>query len=206
MKKVGLFGGTFNPPHLGHLLFAQEVLISFELDEIWFIPVNVPPHKESDDLASNQDRVDMLVGATRDNDHFHVNTIELEREGPSYTIDTMKQLKQLYPDDTFYFLIGGDMIEYLPKWTKIKELMELVTFIGVKRPGSTVQPNEYSNQVLLLEMPQIDISSTDIRHRVQSGKPITYMVPDRVEALVKERLLYEPRTSIGNRKTTAYRP
>ncbi|WP_332690807.1 nicotinate-nucleotide adenylyltransferase [Halalkalibacter lacteus] len=204
MKKIGLFGGTFNPPHLGHLLFAQEVLVAYDLDEIWFIPVNVPPHKESDDLASNQDRVDMLIGATNENERFHVNTIELEREGPSYTIDTMKQLKQLYPNDQFYFLIGGDMIEYLPKWERIDELMELVTFIGVKRPGSSVETTVYSSFVCLLEMPQVDLSSTTIRQRVQEGKPITYMVPKVVEELVKERSLYEPRTSIGNSKASPY--
>ncbi|WP_332633478.1 nicotinate-nucleotide adenylyltransferase [Halalkalibacter flavus] len=204
MKKIGLFGGTFNPPHLGHLLFAQEVLVEFELDEIWFIPVNVPPHKESDDLASNQDRVDMLVGATDDHEQFYVNTIELEREGPSYTIDTMRQLKQLYPTYEFYFLIGGDMIEYLPKWEKVDELLELVTFIGVKRPGSSVDTTNYAKQVRLLEMAQVDISSTAIRKRVQEGKPITYMVPNSVEALVKERELYEPRTSIGHRQTSSH--
>jgi nicotinate-nucleotide adenylyltransferase len=116
----------------------------------------------------------------------------------------MRQLKHLYPKDQFYFLIGGDMIEYLPKWDKIDELMELVTFIGVKRPGFTVEDTIYSSRVLLLEMPQVDLSSTMIRQRVQEGKPITYMVPTIVEALVKERLLYEPRTSIGNGKTSAY--
>ncbi|MFC0473426.1 nicotinate-nucleotide adenylyltransferase [Halalkalibacter kiskunsagensis] len=204
MKKIGLFGGTFNPPHLGHLLFAQEVLVAYELDEIWFIPVNVPPHKESDDLASNQDRVDMLIGATDENERFHVNTIELEREGPSYTIDTMKQLIQLYPKDQFFFLIGGDMIEYLPKWERIDELIKLVTFIGVKRPGSSVGTTVYASKVRLLEMPQVELSSTTIRQRVQEGKPITYMVPKVVETLVKERALYEPRTSIGNSKTKPY--
>ncbi|WP_034747738.1 nicotinate-nucleotide adenylyltransferase [Halalkalibacter wakoensis] len=204
MKKVGLFGGTFNPPHIGHLLFAQEVLVSFGLDEIWFIPVNVPPHKESDDLASNEDRLDMLKSATNSNDRFYVKTIELEREGRSYTIDTVKQLNEMYPTYDFSFLIGGDMIEYLPKWVSIDDLMKLVTFIGVKRPGTTVVSNEYSKDVRLIEMPQLDISSTDIRQRVHDGKPITYMVPEGVEALVKERSLYEPRTSIGNRQTSTY--
>ncbi|KHF41931.1 nicotinate-nucleotide adenylyltransferase [Halalkalibacter okhensis] len=204
MKKIGLFGGTFNPPHLGHLLFAQEVLVEFGLDEIWFIPVNVPPHKESDDLASNQDRLDMLVGATDDHEQFYVNTIELEREGPSYTIDTIRQLTQLYPAYEFSFLIGGDMIEYLPKWEKIDELLELITFIGVKRPGSSVDTTSYSKHVRLLEMAQVDISSTAIRKRVQEGKPITYLVPERVEVLVKERKLYEQRTSLGHRKTSSH--
>ncbi|WP_035661381.1 nicotinate-nucleotide adenylyltransferase [Halalkalibacter akibai] len=204
MKKIGLFGGTFNPPHFGHLLFAQEVLVTFELDEIWFIPVNVPPHKKSDDLASNEDRVDMLVEALKNNEHFHVSTIELERKGPSYTIDTVKQLKQIYTDYQFYFLIGGDMIDYLPKWYRIEELMKLVTFIGVERPGTTIKDSLYSDQVKLIKMIQVDFSSSLIRKRVEEGKPITYMVPTEVELMVKERSLYEPRTSIGKGKTSPY--
>jgi nicotinate-nucleotide adenylyltransferase len=204
MKKIGLFGGTFNPPHFGHLLFAQEVLLKFELEEIWFIPVNVPPHKESDDLASNKDRVDMLIEATKDNERFHISTIELEREGPSFTIDTIKQLKQIYENHQFYFLIGGDMVEYLPKWHKIDELIELVTFIGVERPGTSVNESQYADRVSFLKMIQVDFSSSLIRKRVQEGKPITYMVPSEVEALVKERTLYESRTSVGNGKTSSY--
>ncbi|ARK29292.1 nicotinate-nucleotide adenylyltransferase [Halalkalibacter krulwichiae] len=204
MKKVGLFGGTFNPPHIGHLLFAQEALVSFELDEIWFIPVNVPPHKENNELASNNDRVDMLISATKHNERFHVSTIELERGGPSYTIDTIKQLKQLYKEHQFYFLIGGDMVEYLPHWHKIDELLDLITFIGVHRPGSTVKASRYADQVLLMEMVQVGFSSSLIRKRVQEGKPITFMVPFEVEALMKERSLYEPRTSVVKGQTPPY--
>ncbi|MFC0557983.1 nicotinate-nucleotide adenylyltransferase [Halalkalibacter alkalisediminis] len=196
MKKIGLFGGTFNPPHLGHLLFAQEVLVQYKLDEVWFIPVNIPPHKERVDLASNEDRIDMLVGAIKDNEYFHVSTIELEREGPSYTIDTIKQLKRIYPNNQFYFLIGGDMVDYLPQWHKIDELLELVTFIGVQRPGTSIKKTYYAEQVHLLDMMQVDLSSSLIRNRIQEGKPITYMVPKEVEALVKERLLYESRTGV----------
>lgn len=196
MKRIGLFGGTFNPPHIGHLLVAQEVLIQCELDEIWFVPVNRPPHKESVELASNEDRIDMLVGAIKDNEHFHVSTIELDREGPSYTVDTVKQLKKLYEGDQFYFVIGGDMVDYLPKWHKIDELLELVTFIGVQRPGTSINQTYYAKQVHLLEMMQIDFSSSLIRKRIQEGKPITYMVPKEVEVLVKERSLYESRTSV----------
>ncbi|WP_227934888.1 nicotinate-nucleotide adenylyltransferase [Alkalihalobacillus deserti] len=204
MKKIGLFGGTFNPPHTGHLLFAQEALVYYELDEIWFIPVNKPPHKESEDLASNEDRLDMLVSATHDNERFHVSTIELEREGPSYTIETIKEFKKIYPNDQFYFLIGGDMVDYLPKWHRIDELLELVTFIGVERPGTSIKQSHYAEQVYLLEMVQVDFSSSLIRKRIQDGKPISYMVPKEVEALVKERSLYESRTGVGKGKASPY--
>ncbi len=198
MKRIGLFGGTFNPPHLGHMLFAQEALLAYHLDEIWFIPVNVPPHKESNELVSNRDRVDMLGACTKRDSRFFVSTIELEREGPSYTIDTVKLLKGEHPEHEFFFLIGGDMVDYLPKWEGINELMKLITFIGVKRPGSHAS-SVYSDQVYLLDMVQVDYSSTMIRNRVQEGKPITYMVPDEVELLVKERGLYEPKRSITSR-------
>ena len=194
MKKIGLFGGTFNPPHLGHMLFAQEACLAYELDELWFIPVNVPPHKESDELASNDDRITMLKKVTERHKTFSVSTIEVEREGPSYTVDTVKLLKKQYPDEKFYFLIGGDMIDYLPHWHRIDELMTLVTFIGTKRPGST-SASAYSGAVELLDMVQVDYSSTMIRQRIAEGKPITYMVPDEVEKFIKERGLYEARRS-----------
>lgn len=198
MKKIGLFGGSFNPPHLGHMLFAQEALVAYHLDEIWFIPVNVPPHKESDELVSNSDRVDMLHACTKRNQRFVVSMIELEREGPSYTIETVKLLKNEHPEKEFFFLIGGDMIDYLPKWEGIDELVKLVTFIGVKRPGSKAL-SPYSDCVHLLDMVQVDYSSTVIRRRVRDGKPITYMVPDEVETLMKERGLYESRKSTTTR-------
>ncbi len=198
MKKVGLFGGTFNPPHLGHMLFAQEAMLACALDEIWFIPVNRPPHKVSEELASNQDRYDLLCASTNGNPKFSVLTIELERKGPSYTIDTVRRLQELHPDVQFYFLIGGDMIDYLPKWEQIDDLVQLITFIGAKRPGSESE-SDYLDYVQFINMIQVDYSSTLIRERIREGKPITYMVPEAVEKLMKERGLYESRRSITSR-------
>ncbi|MBP3951336.1 nicotinate-nucleotide adenylyltransferase [Bacillus suaedae] len=190
MKKIGLFGGTFNPPHLGHMLFAQEALSAFELDEIWFVPVNIPPHKKKENLASNEERVEMLRRSIQWNQDFFVSMIEVEREGPSYTIETVLSLRTQYPSYDFYFLIGGDMIDYLPKWEKIDELMDLVTFIGVDRPGARSE-SSYAKQVQRLEMIQVDYSSTFIRKRIKEGKPITYMVTREVESYIKERAIYE---------------
>ncbi|NEU31616.1 nicotinate-nucleotide adenylyltransferase [bacterium LRH843] len=198
MKKVGLFGGTFNPPHLGHLLFAQEAMLACKLDEIWFIPVNIPPHKESEELISNKDRVDLLRACTKQNERFSVSTVELKREGPSYSVDTVKLLKKIHKDTEFFFLIGGDMIDYLPKWERIDELIKLVTFIGVRRPGSLAS-STYSDHVMLIDMVQVDFSSTLIRERVRAGLPVTYMVPDEVDKLMKERGLYEPGRSASLR-------
>lgn len=198
MKKIGLFGGSFNPPHLGHMLFAQEAMIQCDLDEIWFIPVNIPPHKESDHLASNRDRYDLLKACTEGNPRFSVLTIELEREGPSYTIDTVKRLKKMYPDFQFYFLIGGDMIDYLPHWERIDELITLIPFIGVRRPGYEAD-SDYAKYVHYIDMVQVDFSSTDIRKRIRDGKPVTYMVPEAVERLMKERGLYESERGVNSR-------
>ncbi|WP_370621916.1 nicotinate-nicotinamide nucleotide adenylyltransferase [Bacillus sp. JCM 19034] len=103
MKRVALFGGSFNPPHLGHMLMAQEAMVAFDLDEIWFLPVGRPPHKSDDELASNQVRLEMLSASIAGQDSFHISTVEFEREGRSYTIDTVKILKENYPSYHFYF-------------------------------------------------------------------------------------------------------
>ncbi|WP_100406723.1 nicotinate-nucleotide adenylyltransferase [Bacillus solitudinis] len=198
MRRIGLFGGTFDPPHVGHMLIAQEAKIHFKLDEIWFIPVQIPPHKERDLLTSSEERLEMLRLATRDNPYFHVSTVEVEREGKSYTIDTVKRLKKQFPDDKFFFLIGGDMIDYLPKWEKIEELLSIVTFIGVKRPGSA-SSSIYSSKIKELEMPQVDFSSTMIRERVKRGLPVRYMVPRTIESFIGERGLYGEEQGIRDR-------
>lgn len=201
MKKVGLLGGSFNPPHIGHMLFAQEALCTYELDEIWFIPVNVPPHKGDEEFISNKDRLDLVEACISDWDDFSVCTIELERDGPSYTIETVMELREKFPHVTFYFLIGGDMIDYLPKWERIDELIQLVTFIGVRRPGSK-GTSIYSKQVELLDMVQVDISSTLIRDRLKKGMPITYMVPHEVEMIIKERGLYGSKRGTTKNQTS----
>ncbi|WP_096201339.1 nicotinate-nucleotide adenylyltransferase [Bacillus sp. FJAT-45350] len=188
-KKIGILGGTFDPPHYGHLLIAEEAMCQCELDEIWFIPSQVPPHKEREDLTLSEDRMKMVELAIYENDNFFLSTVELEREGRSYTVDTMRLLTEQYPTYQFYFIIGGDMIDFLPKWESINELIQLVTFIGVKRPG---YPSEspYPKHVIEIEAPQVDISSSDIRERVAEGKNIRYLLPDNVRVYIEERGLY----------------
>lgn len=188
MKKVGIFGGTFDPPHYGHLLMANEVLHSLDLCEIWFMPNQIPPHKQQEEICPSYHRVNMLQLATDGNCAFRVETIELERPGPSYTYDTMVLLKERYPNTQFYFIIGADMIEFLPKWYKIDELIRLVQFVGVKRPGFSVN-TPYS--ILEVEVPQFDVSSTMIRQRVKEGNSIHYLLPDTVIQYIKENHLYE---------------
>lgn len=188
MKKVGIIGGTFDPPHLGHLLIANDVRQKLSLDEIWFMPNHIPPHKQNKSLTPTAIRVGMLEAAVETNSSFRVEAIELQREGPSYTYDTMLLLTEKYPDTRFYFIIGADMVEYLPKWNNIEQLLKLVTFVGVKRPGYTF---ESVYPVIEVETPQMDISSTLIRKRVQEGWTSQYLVPDQVKEIIEEKRLYE---------------
>jgi nicotinate-nucleotide adenylyltransferase len=187
MLKVGILGGTFDPPHYGHLLIANEVLSTLQLDEIWFMPNQEPPHKRKSESIKNEDRLQMLELAIGGNAAFRVETIELHRQGPSYTVDTMKMINDQYPDHQFFFIIGADMIEYLPKWHKIDELIKLVQFVGVERP-------EYSSQtdypVMYVDVPAIDVSSSMIRDRVKNGKTVRYLLPDMVIKYIEEKHLY----------------
>jgi nicotinate-nucleotide adenylyltransferase len=187
MKKVGIFGGTFDPPHYGHLLMANEVLTSLNLSEIWFMPNHIPPHKQKEQVTDSGDRVKMLELAIDDHPQFKIQTIELEREGPSYTYETIRQLKRIYKNYDFYFIIGADMVEYLPNWYKINELVKLVTFVGVKRPGFSVKT---SYPLVEVEVPQFAVSSSLIRERVKKGKSIKYLVPEKVKLYIEEKRLY----------------
>ncbi|MCM3064869.1 nicotinate-nucleotide adenylyltransferase [Priestia flexa] len=188
MKRIGIFGGTFNPPHIGHLIMANEVLFSLKLDEIWFMPSHIPPHKTLKQEIDPNHRLNMLSLATDGYSKFRVQSIEFERNDISYTFDTMCILKETYPDNQFYFIIGADMVEYLPKWYNIEELQKLVTFVGVKRPGYEMK-SPYS--ILEVEAPQMDISSSFIRERVKVQGPIDFYVPLSVKHYIEENQLYE---------------
>ncbi|HLS61491.1 MAG TPA: nicotinate-nucleotide adenylyltransferase [Virgibacillus sp.] len=187
MKRVGILGGTFDPPHLGHLIIAEEVKLALDLDEVWFIPTNEPPHKKKANTHVHE-RINMLEIATQSNSAFHINAMETERLGKSYTFDTMNMLTDKHPTTSFYFIIGGDMVEYLPKWHRIEELTELVTFVGVARTGYSLAS---SYPITRVEVPLIDISSTMIRQRLENHKTVHYLIPSEVYTHIKERRLYE---------------
>lgn len=191
MKRVGILGGTFDPPHIGHFMIADEVRAMLNLDEIWFIPNNEPPHKGKA-WTDKLDRLNMLKLVVDDNEFFQVNTIELEREGKSYTIDTVNSLMALYPNIKFYFIIGADMVEYLPNWKQIDELIEKIEFVGVKRRHYELK-SKYP--VIEVQIPLIDISSSEIRQRIEMGLPFRYLVPKEVYTYIKEHRLYGFRRS-----------
>ncbi|MFX3624467.1 MAG: nicotinate-nucleotide adenylyltransferase [Ectobacillus sp.] len=187
MRKIGILGGTFDPPHNGHLLIANEVYYALQLDEVWFMPNQIPPHKMGKDVASARQRTEMLQLAIRKKPHFSLCLIELEREGPSYTYDTMLQLKKRHLEAAFYFIIGGDMVEYLPKWHNIDKLLQLVKFVGVARPGYTLST---PYEIITLEIPEFAVSSSLIRERFRTKQTVDYLLPDEVKKYVERNGLY----------------
>ena len=187
-KRVGILGGTFNPPHLGHLIIANEVLHALKLEEVRFMPNQKPPHKIMTNNVSEEQRLAMTELAIQDHEKFKLETIELKREGCSYTYDTMQLLKAQEPDVDFYFIIGADMIEYLPKWYKVSELCELVQFVGVNRPRYST---ESEIPIVSIDIPDISISSTLLRRRLAQQQSVKYLIPDQVISYIKEHSLYE---------------
>lgn len=189
-KHIGLFGGTFNPPHNGHLLIAQEAFTQLHLDEVWWMPSSSPPHKEKDKEVSDEERIEMVRKAIGNNEHFSLSLLEFERSGPSYTIDTIRLLKEKYSQATFTFIMGGDMVHSLSSWHKIDELKNLIDFAGVGRRGYAVDQHWERYQVKHVEVPIIEISSSFIRNRSRAGQNIRYYVSDRVWKHIKENRLY----------------
>lgn len=190
MKKIGILGGTFDPPHLGHLIIAEEAYHSCKLDEVWFMPVNQPPHKNRI-ISEAGDRFNMVKIAIATNPHFKLCDIELEREGRSYTVDTIRELKSRYPDCAFYFIIGGDMAEDLPNWRGINELAQMVSFIAFERPGFTEPKGNDLVKMVKIPSPAIRLSSTELRTRIRENRTTTYYLPEEVKKYIEENRLYE---------------
>lgn len=186
MKKVGILGGTFDPPHIGHLIIAEEVRLALELEEIWFVPTYTPPHKQASRTEAHH-RIRMTELAIDSNPFFKLDRIEIDRTGKSYTIDTIKEFKTQYPNCEFYFIIGADMVEYLPNWHQIDELVQLVQFVGVKRSGYELE-SEYD--IVKVDIPLIDISSSMLRGWLRESRPVNYIVPEAVHAYIRGEKLY----------------
>ena len=191
--KVGIMGGTFDPIHNGHMLAAEAARDAYQLDEVWFMPSQIPPHKKEAGVAGTT-RLEMAAEAVAGNPAFRTLDLEVNREGVSYTVDTVAELKDKYPDVDFSFIIGADMVNYLPKWHRIEDLAEMLTFIGVNRPGSELDlsklPSRISKTVKIADMPLVDISSSMIRERAAEGRSIRYLVPERVYDYIVRSGLY----------------
>ncbi len=198
--KIGLMGGTFNPIHLGHLFISEHIRMNADLDKIVFIPSGNPPHKDSKEVISAKHRYNMVLLAIEDNPYFDLSTIEMDREGNSYTIDTIEELKRMYLEDEFFFIIGGDSLHELTKWKNPSELFKSVTFIVIGRQGIEEKRNlekikEYKElfnaSIHYLDAPLIEISSTTIRNNLKDKKSIKYMVDPKVEDYIKHHELYK---------------
>lgn len=193
LSRVGIFGGTFDPPHLGHLIVAEEVRQSFALGKIVFIPSARPPHKERSPVVEATYRYIMTELAIQDNPYFEVSDIEIRRPGKSYTIDTIKEFKKTYGSEVeIYFIMGGDGIFEIDTWKEPEGILRLCKVIVTTRPGFDLLKVEdrLKKKVILTEVSGIGISSSEIRQRLRKGKGIRYLVPKSVEEFILNKDLY----------------
>lgn len=187
MKKIGILGGTFNPPHIGHLILAKEAQEQLGLDKVFFIPTNNPPHKKNKQLGSKQ-RFMMTELAVLGNSKFQVLDLELKRKGKSYTVDTIVELKNKYPKDKFYLVIGSDLARNFKSWKSPEKIKKMVTIIVAKRRGISFRNSKEFKQV---DITQIELSSSQIRQRLKKGRTIKYLVPKKVESYIKKNNIYK---------------
>ncbi|MFW5474381.1 nicotinate-nucleotide adenylyltransferase [Knoellia sp. CPCC 206450] len=184
-------GGTFDPIHHGHLVAASEVQSLFDLDEVIFVPTGQPWQKADKVVSEAEHRYLMTVVATASNPHFLVSRVDVDRAGPTYTIDTLRDLRAQHPDDELFFITGADALAQILSWKDVDELWELAHFIGVTRPGYELSESGLpEDRVTLQEVPAMAISSTDCRDRVSDGEPVWYLVPDGVVQYINKHHLY----------------
>ena len=188
-RRIGVMGGTFDPIHHGHLVAASEVAQRFELDEVIFVPTGQPEHKR--DVSPSEHRYLMTVIATASNPRFTVSRVDIDRGGPTFTVDTLKDLRSQYPNDKLYFITGADAISQILEWKDIDQAWGEAHFVAVTRPGHTLSVNGLpAEHVSRLEVPALSISSTDCRARVRDGSPVWYLVPDGVVQYIAKHSLY----------------
>lgn len=198
MNLIGIFGGSFNPIHIGHLIMANEVLIKLNLEKIVFIPAGNPPHKNLINLASTIDRYNMVKLSIEDNKKFEVSDIEIKKQCITYTYDTLKELKEIYKESKLYFIIGFDSLKELDTWKNIDKMNKYCDFVVVDRNSNSEQidflikeyKQKYNLSIHYVETPNINISSTMIRQRVKDNINITYMVDKKVEEYIYNHKLF----------------
>lgn len=188
-RRIGVMGGTFDPIHNGHLVAASEVASALELDEVLFVPTGKPWQKQ--EVSPAEDRYLMSVVATASNPQFKVSRVDVDRPGYTYTVDTLNELNQQFPDADLFFISGADAIAQIIAWKDIDSVWGLAHFVAVSRPGHKLKlPKAPQGAISELEVPALSISSTDVRQRVAEGKPIWYLVPDGVVQYISKHHLY----------------
>ena len=188
-RRIGVMGGTFDPIHNGHLVAASEVQQHFDLDEVLFVPTGQPWMKPA--VTDSEHRYLMSVIATAANPRFTVSRVDIDRDGPTYTIDTLRDIRKLHPDADLFFISGADAIAQILDWKSVDELWSLAHFVAVSRPGHDLVISALpAQEVSSLEVPALAISSTDCRSRVSRGFPVWYLVPDGVVQYISKHHLY----------------
>ncbi|MFN0056453.1 MAG: nicotinate-nucleotide adenylyltransferase [Planctomycetales bacterium] len=199
--RIGIFGGTFDPVHYGHLLAAEQCRERCQLDEVWFLPAGRPPHKLSQTIASGSAREEMLKLAIAGHDTFRVDRRELQRSAPSFTVETLAEIHRDHPEQTLFFLMGADSLRDFPTWREPGRILELATLVVVNRPDAPLPAVTPLHEALgevaaggieVVTIPGVDISSSDIRRRVLAGETIRYMTPRAVECYIQTHGLYAP--------------
>jgi nicotinate-nucleotide adenylyltransferase len=194
-RRLGVMGGTFDPVHHGHLLTAEEAAVQFGLDEVVFVPTGQPWMKERTDVSPAEDRYLMTVVATASNPRFSVSRVEIDREGPTYTVDTLRSIGETAGDAELFFVTGADAMLEIFQWKDPEEILSLAHFIAATRPGydltrfESEAPTRHPN-VSVMNIPALAISSTDIRDRIHEGRPIRYLVPEGVKSYIEKAGLY----------------
>lgn len=190
MKRIGLFFGSFNPIHVGHLIIANCVLAKANLDEVWFVVSPQNPFKKSNSLLHEFDRLDMVRAAIEKNTSFQAIDIEFQLSKPSYTIDTLTVLQDKYPNHQFHLLIGGDNVAQFHQWKNADKILEYFQLIVYPRPGQDISSLEHHPKVSKVDAPLLDISATYIRQLLKDNKSIRYLVPEAVEEMIMSRGWY----------------
>jgi len=198
-QRIGIFGGTFDPVHLGHLILAETVRDQCDLDEIHFIPAKRPPHKQDSDISPDKLRVKMLEFALAGHGKFKINLMEIKRDGLSFTVDTLRHLREAQPEVEHSLLIGADSLHDFPNWREPAQILELANVIAVNRahavpdlePIRSALGVEAAERIQIIDMPMIDISSTDLRARIASKRSIRFLTPRPVELFIQENRLYQ---------------
>jgi nicotinate-nucleotide adenylyltransferase len=195
--QVGILGGTFNPPHLGHLVCGQEAYLQLQLDRVMFMPARIPPHKPVEHEPGVAHRLELCRLAVQGDERFIVSDLELSRPGPSYTVDTLDELNSSEPNNELFLIVGGDVAAGLPQWREPERVLALATLAVARRRGtawasveSALRGLRGGERARFFRMPQIGVSSTIVRERVRAKQPIRYIVPDQVAEYIARHRLY----------------
>lgn len=200
--KIGIMGGSFHPIHMGHLMMSEYIRSTLDIRKVIFIPTGTPPHKQEFTVEGDH-RLSMVELATLHNPHFFVSDIEIKRKGTSYSVDTVRELMKIYPEDEFYFFLGSDIILDLKGWKKFDKLAQYTKFVVAIRPGFekiTLEKIEeevaylsetYGAEFQIMETPRYEISSTDLRSRIRNNKSVNYLIPESVIHYINKHHLYE---------------